>query len=917
MATNVSQISRAGPNSNGVYFNAELYFTYNINWSNERIEITNLYMSAWKELATIPSPASGAGNWTWHAWRKQGNQTYGDYTYRAQVLNSEVPLYTSSNTTNKCSFNIPFADIDWGGTSFTFNVAGALNAPSGSIWHDQAKRVEIAVNCPITQTYTISYNANGGSGAPSNQTKYYNKNITLSSTKPTKSGSRFEGWSTSSSATTANYQPGQTYSTNANLTLYAVWTPTGSYDCYIVYKCGGGQITDSNSTYNLSSSGSGDIQKDNYTFWPGTVSYNNNYSLLSTSTFSLLRTGYTIKNEYYCEQQPSLKFNGGTSYSYTSLEPGMLTRQYSNSSNYYRIIYLVVNWTPITYTISYNLNGGNFPNGYNYIQNNRLANPSGNVTYDLSSFSGVNNEWFELEIPTKTGYKFKGWNFTGLDYLAAQLWYKANNSSNYEWHNLPDSTGNFSTVNIDNKRLFAQHLRTSSGTVNITAIWEPETYSIAYDLDGGTAPSRGYNKKVNSGSWTFFYNPLGQINYDLSNYTANSGYSHNDYFHLDSPSKTGYNFLGWLIEGMDNTTHDFWYNNQSNSTTAFSFNTSTISEINAPARHLRATNGEVLYTALWQAKTTTITLDKNNGSGGTSSITATYDEAMPSITLPSRTNYTFLGYYTSSSAGTQYYTSTGASAKDWDKIDSTYTLYAHWRSNSSGVYLDQQGGSGGTENITATQGSAMPSITIPTRVGYQFLGYFDAISGGTQYYDFIGASAKNWDKTGAQTLYAHWEFRGIYVFHNGNWKKVAPHVYSSTYSTWKECSPFVFYNSAWQPINPTSFIKITSQPTSSGYLGQGSSTTRTVTAVSSRLNLSYQWQCSTSGSGTFNPITSANPFGSSYGITVSDYKTKKITIAASANASKRNYYFKCQITDGITTIYSNVITVIVIAGNTA
>lgn len=71
-------------------------------------------------------------------------------------------------------------------------------------------------------TYTISYNANGGSGAPSSQTKYYNTNITLSSTKPTWSGHEFKGWATSASGSVA-YQPGATYSANANVTLYAVW----------------------------------------------------------------------------------------------------------------------------------------------------------------------------------------------------------------------------------------------------------------------------------------------------------------------------------------------------------------------------------------------------------------------------------------------------------------------------------------------------------------------------------------------------------------------------------------------------------------------------------------------------------------------------------------------------------------------
>lgn len=71
-------------------------------------------------------------------------------------------------------------------------------------------------------TYTISYNANGGSGAPSKQTKTYGKSLTLSSTKPTRTGYTFQGWSTSNDSS-VEYDPGDTYTTNASTTLYAVW----------------------------------------------------------------------------------------------------------------------------------------------------------------------------------------------------------------------------------------------------------------------------------------------------------------------------------------------------------------------------------------------------------------------------------------------------------------------------------------------------------------------------------------------------------------------------------------------------------------------------------------------------------------------------------------------------------------------
>ena len=75
----------------------------------------------------------------------------------------------------------------------------------------------------IPVTHTVSYDANGGSGAPSSQTKVYGSNLTISSTIPTRDGYSFLGWSTSSEATSVDYKPGDSYSSDDNITLYAVW----------------------------------------------------------------------------------------------------------------------------------------------------------------------------------------------------------------------------------------------------------------------------------------------------------------------------------------------------------------------------------------------------------------------------------------------------------------------------------------------------------------------------------------------------------------------------------------------------------------------------------------------------------------------------------------------------------------------
>ena len=100
-----------------------------------------------------------------------------------------------------------------------------------SIWNiNTSKSISSsATYYPILKVniYTITYNANGGSGGPSSQSYKYapNGNIYLSSDRPSKTGYTFMGWSESPSATSASYSPGQWWGThNANnYTLYAVW----------------------------------------------------------------------------------------------------------------------------------------------------------------------------------------------------------------------------------------------------------------------------------------------------------------------------------------------------------------------------------------------------------------------------------------------------------------------------------------------------------------------------------------------------------------------------------------------------------------------------------------------------------------------------------------------------------------------
>ena len=99
-------------------------------------------------------------------------------------------------------------------------------------------RARVSFTIPKLDSYTVSYKANGGSGAPSSQTKWYGKTLTLSSTKPTKTGHSFQGWATSASGAVA-YSAGGSYTANSAVTLYAVWKA----NTYAVkYNANGGSL---------------------------------------------------------------------------------------------------------------------------------------------------------------------------------------------------------------------------------------------------------------------------------------------------------------------------------------------------------------------------------------------------------------------------------------------------------------------------------------------------------------------------------------------------------------------------------------------------------------------------------------------------------------------------------------------------
>ena len=130
---------------------------------------------------------------------------------------------------------------------YEYHPNGSTNL-SGTITNSDIETVIMFT----TTTYRITYNANGGSGAPGNQTKTHNVALTLSNTKPTRANSSagsykvtlnanggsvstasldaarttsytFKNWNTEANGSGTSYNPGASYTANSAATLYAQW----------------------------------------------------------------------------------------------------------------------------------------------------------------------------------------------------------------------------------------------------------------------------------------------------------------------------------------------------------------------------------------------------------------------------------------------------------------------------------------------------------------------------------------------------------------------------------------------------------------------------------------------------------------------------------------------------------------------
>lgn len=180
----------------------------------------------------------------------------GDFTYSATDGGTFTPPYSitmyarwNQGTSNAITLatvgTLAKTGHSFGGWNTATDGSGT-NYNAGSSFTPTATVTLYAKWTP--DTYTISYNKNTTdtvTNMPTDQTKTYGVNLTLSSNTPSRSGYTFNGWNTAANGTGTSYSAGGSYTTNAAATLYAQWSQV---QYTITWNANGGSVTPGTST---------------------------------------------------------------------------------------------------------------------------------------------------------------------------------------------------------------------------------------------------------------------------------------------------------------------------------------------------------------------------------------------------------------------------------------------------------------------------------------------------------------------------------------------------------------------------------------------------------------------------------------------------------------------------------------------
>ena len=562
-------------------------------------------------------------------------------------------------------------------------------------------------------TYTVKFNANGGTGTMEDQPMTYDTAAALRANAFSRTGYTFAGWATSAGGAVA-YADGASVENlaseqDAAVTLYAVWS-ANAYTVKFAANGGTGTMEDQPMTYDTAAAlRANAFARTGYTFagWAisadGAIAYADGasvenlaseqdaavtlYAVWTANAYTVKfdangGTGTMADQPMTYDQSAALRANAFARTGYTfagwatsasgakAYADGASVENLASAQGATVTLYAV--WTANTYTVKFAVNGGT----------GTMADQT--MTYDQSAALRAN-------AFTRTGYTFTGWATSAGGAVAY--------ADGASVKNLASAQG---------------------ATVTLYAVWTANTYTVKFAANGGTGTMADQT-----------------MTYDQSAALRANAFR-----------RTGYTFTGWATSASGAKAY----------------------ADGASVKNLASAQGAtVTLYAVWTANTYTVKFDANGGTGTMADQPMTYDQAAAlRANAFARTGYTFAGWATAAGGAVAY-----ADGESVENLASgqgaTVTLYAVWTANTYTVRFNANGGSGSMADqaMTYDQTTSLRANGF-ARTGYTFAGWATSSGGGVAYAD--GAGVKNLASAqgAVVTLYAVWRANTYYVRFNAN-----------------------------------------------------------------------------------------------------------------------------------------------------
>ena len=618
-----------------------------------------------------------------------------------------------------------------------------IYTPSSSAAYTYAGKNDITRRTGTVSNVTVTFNVNGGDSLPtSERTRTVAVDFEYGELPvPSRSGYAFEGWYTTSSGGDEIYAD-TVVTRTGNHTVYAHW-----------YKSNEPTVT-TGAVKELTSTS---------VTLSGTVGTSGTYTVGfelenltdgTTKTFNMGSKSFTSSSRVFSGNTKSLV--AGNRYRYRAWAEN------SYGTGYGSWVSFTAQAAGRTYTVAFNSNGGeNLP------------------TSERTKTVAYGDVYGALPTPVRNGYIFEGWytsSGSGGDRITAST--TMNRTANHTLYAHWIREGQTSTVNFNvnggNSLPTSQRTKTVNyggyygelpvpTRTNYTFLgWYDGTSATARLIDEDTIVTATSNHTLYahwaSGSYslpTVVTRPAGNVtntSADLIGYITDTG------------GRT-VTLFGWELENMDVISAPVKYKKDLTSYSLYTDYSGTPKNLEPGTRYrYRAWAQNSLGTGYgnWEIFVTgggsgtytyTVTFNVNGGESLTSSErtkTVTYGQTYGALPIPTRSGYTFTGWYTASTGGSLVTSSsvfTGSSDQ---------TLYAHWSNSASAITVtfDSNGGTSlpSSERTRAVNsGDVYGELPVPTRSGYRFAGWYTAASGG----DPVTPQSVV-RQYASHTVYAHW-----------------------------------------------------------------------------------------------------------------------------------------------------------------